>query len=258
MMWDEKQLHWHLRTRRFGRQCQYFDEIDSTNRWLLENPHAFSLTGGVVIAGHQTAGRGRQSRSWADVPTKALLCSVMLKLRGKHPARGFISIMPAIALARALNKHDSELEISLKWPNDVLLSHKKVAGILAETTNYAESEIIVVGVGINLTSEPQQEFMWPATCIAEQSSWRPTREILLAELLNEWEPLFDQFLDADIDGLRKAWQEYGPVAGARMKRIENSHTFEGEFAGLGDSGQLLLRDQSGELREVFSGDIGPA
>ncbi|MBL0060478.1 MAG: biotin--[acetyl-CoA-carboxylase] ligase [bacterium] len=257
MAWDEKQLHWHLTTRRFGRQFQYFDEIDSTNRWLIEHPETFTLTGAVAIAGHQTAGRGRHLRSWLDSSGSGLLCSVMLRLRTKHMAKGFLSMIPAIALARSIMKHDSAAEVALKWPNDVLLSHKKVAGILAESTLHAGVEIVVVGIGINVNSIPGNDFIWPATSLRENSKWHPNREILLAELLNHWEPLFDQFLDNDFDGLRVAWEEFGPQKGARMKRVELPNIIEGEFEGLGENGQLLLRDAEGMIQEVYSGDVLP-
>lgn len=255
--WDEKQLHWHLATRRFGRQFQYFDETDSTNRWLIEHPEAFTLTGAVAIAGHQTAGRGRHSRTWLDSPGSGLLCSVMLQLRTKHLAKGFLSMIPAIALARSIKKHDPAAEIALKWPNDVLLSHKKVAGILAESTIHAGVEIVVVGIGVNLNSVPIDDFIWPATSLRENSNWHPVREILLAELLNNWEPLYDLFLDKDYGALRVAWEEFGPRRGARMKRIELPNVIEGEFEGLGENGQLLLRDAEGVIQEVYSGDVLP-
>ncbi len=258
MGWDDKQLHWHLATRRFGRQHKYFDEIDSTNRWLIEHLDAFTLSGGVAIAGHQTSGRGRQSRLWADAPGNGLLCSVKLQLRGKHTAKGFLSMIPAIALARAITLHDPAAEVALKWPNDVLLSHKKVAGILAESTICGGVEVVIVGIGVNVYSIPPGEFIWPATSLREDSKWHPSREVLLAELLNHWEPLYDQFLDNDLDGLRSAWEEFGPRKGAHMKRVESPNFVEGEFAGIGENGQLLLRNTEGVIHEVYSGDILPA
>ncbi|MCB1059498.1 MAG: biotin--[acetyl-CoA-carboxylase] ligase [Calditrichaeota bacterium] len=258
MSWDEKQLHWHLATRRFGRQIKYFDEIDSTNRWLLQNHSEFTLTGGVVVAGHQTIGKGRNSRSWSDTPNGSVLCSLMLKVKNESTMRGFLSILPAVALARVIRKHDSSAEVSLKWPNDVLLSHKKLAGVLAETTSSGEWDIIVVGVGINLTAAPAAEFGWPATSLHDASAWKPAHEVLLAELLNEWEPLFDLYQDREFEAIRSAWTEFGPRRGARVKRVDAAQEIVGEFEGLGDAGQLLLRDGTGVLREIYSGDILPA
>lgn len=255
MSWDSSQFHWHLNTRRFGRQFRYFDEIDSTNKWLLQNSQEFTLSGGVIIAGHQTNGRGRNQRSWSDAPVASLLFSVFLQVRGNQAERGYLSFLPAISLARVLRRHDVELEVALKWPNDLLILHRKAAGVLAEATTGENPDIVVVGMGINLTDFPKHDFSWPATCIHEQSKWKPSREVLLAEILNEWEILFDQFLDRDFAGLRAAWEEFGPSKGARLKRVESNDTIIGEFQGLGEFGQLLIKSDGGELREVFSGDI---
>ncbi len=258
MIWDEKQLHWHLTTRRFGRQFRYFEEIDSTNRWLMQHPEAFTLSGGVAVAGHQINGRGRNSREWLDASGGALLFSISLKLRDNQSARGFLSLIPAIALARVLKKHNRELDVSLKWPNDVLIDHKKVAGILAETTKHENDDVVIIGVGINVSAIPPQNFIWPATSIFEQTKWHPSREILLAELLNEWEPLFDIYLDGDTQLLRDAWEKLGPPRGSTIKRVDGQHTVVGVFEGLGVQGQLVVKDSVGNLHDVFSGDVVPA
>ena len=250
--WDEKQLHWHLSTRRFGRQARYFDVLDSSNRWLLEHSGEFTLTGATVVAGHQTAGRGRHARNWSDLPGSSLLCSVLLKVPGQHPAKGFLAMLPAIALARAILKHDGGAEVSLKWPNDVLLATRKTAGILAES---AGPDLIVVGIGVNIQAVPAEEFIYPATSLSEGSRWHPTREILLAELLNEWEPLFDMFLNEQFPELRTAWEALGPVEGTRLKRVEAGEEIVGEYAGIGTHGELRLRLANGDVRELFSGDV---
>jgi len=255
IVWDEKQLHWHLNTRRFGRQARYFDVLDSSNRWLLEHIGEFTLSGGAVIAGHQTAGRGRHSRNWSDLPGSSLLCSVLLKVPGKHLAKGFLAMLPAIALCRAIRRHDASAEVRLKWPNDVLLNHKKTAGILAES---AGLDFVIVGIGVNITAVPDGDFIYPATSLSESSRWRPTREVLLAELLNEWEPLFDLFLEEQFSDLRAAWEEFGPAAGTKLRRTESGEEITGEFVGIGTQGQLQLKLSTGEIRELFSGDITDA
>ncbi|NUO18278.1 biotin--[acetyl-CoA-carboxylase] ligase [bacterium] len=253
--WDEKQLHWHLTTRRFGRQFVYLDEVDSTNRFLKENPEIFTLSGGVLIAGHQSAGRGRQSRLWSDCADSSLLFSLALRLHGQSDSKGMLSLLPAIALGRTIRNHDTGADVELKWPNDVLLSHRKVAGILAESSSTESGETIVIGVGINVNSIPSIEFAWPAISLWQGSAWHPSREVLLAELLNAWEPLFDAYMDGAFDSIRESWEELGPRYGSRMRRVEFNSVSEGEFVGLGLNGQLLLRLSSGEIQEVFSGDI---
>ncbi|MBK6767197.1 MAG: biotin--[acetyl-CoA-carboxylase] ligase [bacterium] len=145
MSWDEKQLHWHLTTRRFGRQCRYFAEIDSTNHWLLANSAEFTLSGAVVVAGHQSRGRGRYDRKWEDESGQALLCSLLLQMSRLPKASGWIPMLPAISLARAIRRHDRSAIVALKWPNDVLIENCKVAGVLAETVTGGHSHDVVVG-----------------------------------------------------------------------------------------------------------------
>lgn len=256
--WDEKQLHWHLTTRRFGRQIRYFEELDSTNHWLLANTAEFTLNGAVVVAGHQTHGRGRYDRTWFDNVGQSLLFSVFLQLQKSSPAPGFLSMLPAIALTRTLHQHDPDALVTLKWPNDVLIDGCKVAGVLAETVTGNGSNAVVVGVGINMSGLPvglADSALVSPTSIYLATSWRPGREILLASILNEWEPLFDLFLDDERSELRAAWEEFGPKPGTLLSRTEAGETIEGKFMGLGDNGQLVLKTSDGDTREVYSGDV---
>jgi len=258
MPWDEKQLHWHLTTRRFGRQCRYFDEIDSTNHWLLANTAEFTLSGAVVVAGHQTHGRGRYDRAWEDESGQSLLCSLLLQMSRPSKAPGWLPMLPAIALARTIRRHDPHAEVALKWPNDVLIENCKVAGVLAETVTGGGSHDIVVGIGINIRGLPsglEERALVPPTSLFAATEWRPSRETLLANLLNEWEPLFDIFLDEEWAGLRAAWDEFGPRPGTSLMRTEAGESIVGKFMGLGDDGRLILKLNDGTHRELYSGDI---
>ncbi|MCB9366568.1 MAG: biotin--[acetyl-CoA-carboxylase] ligase [Calditrichaeota bacterium] len=257
MSWNGKQFYWHLTTRRFGREFRFLEETDSTNRWLRDNISEFHLSGSVVVAGHQTSGRGRYSRVWDDRANQALLCSVLLKLKGLPERPGLLSMLPAIALARVVVGHDSTAAVRLKWPNDVLIGGKKVAGVLAEATKHGDDHVIIVGVGVNVNGVPEtagQKSTVPGSLLQE-TSWKADRESVLAALLNEWEELFDMYLEGEYEALRMAWEEHGPDRGAVLVRSEGNERIEGEYCGIGSNGQLLLRDASGVLRETYSGDV---
>jgi BirA family biotin operon repressor/biotin-[acetyl-CoA-carboxylase] ligase len=136
MSWDNRLFQRHLETRRFGRELTYLEEVDSTNQWLLDQHEHFSLNGCVVVAGHQTAGRGRQGRAWYDKPHASLLFSVLLRYPATNVASGFMPHLPAIALAGVLaNRVGGTHEILLKWPNDVLLNRRKLAGVLGQSAS---------------------------------------------------------------------------------------------------------------------------
>ncbi|MBU0692811.1 biotin--[acetyl-CoA-carboxylase] ligase [bacterium] len=259
MSWDPQLFARHLKTRRFGRQLRYFTEIDSTNRWLTVHWNEFTLNGAVVIAEHQISGRGRFAREWDDVPGKSLLFSVSIVSSREENRAGFHQMLPAISLAKALlNRLGNDHEIRLKWPNDVLLNGRKLAGILAERFTSGDTTVTIVGVGINVNADlrelSESARAFGTTLFAETGTITP-REPLLADIINEWEPLYDSLRDGDTDSIRKAWLELGPPIGTAITRMERGAEISGTFGGIGTSGQLLLRDQNGVVHEFFSGDI---
>ncbi len=258
-MWDAKLFLRHLTTRRFGHEYAWLEEVDSTNRWLAENAEQFTMSGGVAIAGHQTLGRGRFARVWFDEPRGSLLFSVLLRYPVTESGAGFQSLIPATALAEVLFAHWGEaVHVSVKWPNDVLLNGRKVAGILGQTTLQGAHAISVVGMGVNVNLRAESlpaELRATATSIATETGELITRESLLAEILAGWELLFDLFLEGKYTALRSRWERFGPPKEAWLTRREGDHTLSGHFLGLGDSGQLLLRDEAGRTHEIFTGEI---
>jgi BirA family biotin operon repressor/biotin-[acetyl-CoA-carboxylase] ligase len=260
MSWDPKLFARHLSTRRFGRECHLMESVDSTNRWLLEHHAEFMMSGAIVISEHQTAGRGRRERRWFDNPGHSILCSLLVRHEHSPQGAAFLSMIPAIAIARVLTRQaDATISVALKWPNDVLINHKKVAGTLAQSTVQGTRHLCVIGCGINVSTPSE---LFPAELRDKASSvWSETRkqvprEILLAEILNELEPLFDQWLNHEFDSLRQAWEYFGPDTGVELIREQDGESVRGSYAGLGSYGQLLLRDERGELTECFTGDIG--
>lgn len=260
MEWDNRVFSWNLVTRRFGREVYYVEVTDSTNRWMRGKLESIRLSGAVVVAGHQTMGRGRHDRKWYDSPGSSLLCSVFLRLADSAIRTGYLTLLPAIALARVLRKHDQLAEVSLKWPNDVLIGGRKVAGVLAEMVERDRQLAAIVGLGVNVQLVPRMSVEGSAapTSIFDSTMWRPQRELLLASILSEWELLFDMLLGKEYELIQAAWGEFGPIQGTRMKRVESNSVIEGTFAGLGECGQLLLRDGDGILREIHSGDVSYA
>lgn len=139
-----------LRDCRFGRPLFYYDEVSSTNDVLREKASAGAPEGCVVIAGAQSAGRGRRGRQWLSVPGKGVYFSLLLRPRWPADETPFVSFFSALAVARALEGLQIG-GVKLKWPNDVLVKDKKIAGVLIEPRISAgRVEFIVVGIGINV------------------------------------------------------------------------------------------------------------
>lgn len=217
------------------------------------------MNGAVVIAEHQTSGRGRFTRAWDDVPQKSLLFSVLLKSAKEESRAGFYQMLPAISLAKVLKKRlGKEHSICLKWPNDVLLNDRKLAGILAERFAISGSTVTIVGVGINVNAdlrELSETARANGTSLYAETGMITQREVLLAEIINEWEPLYDLLREDNTEPIRELWLELGPPLNTRITRMERGTEISGDFAGIGSAGQLLLRDENGVVHEFFSGDI---
>lgn len=259
MSWDQKLFHRHLKTRRFGRELVYLEEVDSTNRWLAENHGQFTMSGGVVVAGHQTAGRGRQNRAWLDQSEDSLLFSLVLRNRSGSAELSFLSLLPAIALGELLyEKFGAASGVRLKWPNDVLMNDRKLAGVLGQALTSDGIHVSILGTGVNVQGMLEDfppELRSLATTIEAETGAVLAREILLAEVLERMEELYDLALANEIEALRQRWMRLGPAVGAKLNRIEGGLILSGEFAGLGDRGQLLIRNEDNVVQEIFSGDI---
>jgi len=258
MSWDAKLFQRHLTTRRFGREFVWFEELDSTNRWMAENHSRFAMSGAVVAADHQSAGRGRYQRTWQDRPGTALLFSLMLRHPLETESAGLLNLLPAVALADVLSGPTGfGRRVRVKWPNDVLLNGRKVAGILGQRVSGGEDGASVLGLGVNVATDPfdfPPELQGHATSILAETDNAPRREILLADVLHRWEELFDDYLERRFDMIRADWERHGPARGELLVRREGELVFSGRFAGLGVGGQLRLADEAGVIHEFSSGD----
>lgn len=258
MTWDSKLFQRHLTTRRFGREFVWFEEIDSTNCWMAENHARFTMSGAVVAANHQTAGRGRYQREWHDAPGTALLFSMLLRHPVQGENAGLVNLLPAVALADVLSGTPGlGQRVRVKWPNDVLLNGRKVAGILGQRVGTEDNGPSVFGVGVNISADPAdfpQELRNRVTSILAEASDAPRREILLAAILHRWEELFDDYVEGRFEIIRGNWERHGPARGTALIRREGELVFAGRFAGLGAGGQLRLADEADVIHEFLSGD----
>lgn len=259
MSWDAKLFQRHLETRRFGREFVWFDAIDSTNRWLADNATQFSMSGAVVAAGYQEQGKGRYNRDWFGGKGSSLLFSLLLRNPVQNNIFGYLSLLPAIALGDLLHeKYSHEIGVRLKWPNDVMLNGRKVAGILGQRIRIQEEDQYVIGVGVNVSVETgdfPDAYRDRATSILMETGEAPPKEVLLCELLQRWETLYDVLLAQQYSVIRGRWERLGPAKGTLLTRNEGGQEYQGRFFGLGPQGQLQLADESGTIREFFSGDV---
>jgi BirA family biotin operon repressor/biotin-[acetyl-CoA-carboxylase] ligase len=200
-----------LRTRDLGRTCYGFDVLASTNASLHALGQQGAPEGTIVLADEQTAGRGQANRVWISPPRCNLYASVLLRPSIAPAQAPLLSLLAAVALVDTLRQEGAVCGI--KWPNDVLIRRRKVAGILAEMETHRDSiEFVVVGIGVNvnMTQEALQDHLGPiaqtATSLRVSLGREVCREALLATLLEHLEQWYDRFCAQGAVIVQEAWE----------------------------------------------------
>ena len=200
--------------------------------------------GALVVADHQTAGRGRLGRSWDAPPGTAILCSLLLKPPAERNA-GELSLLAGIAVADMLERATG-LSVQIKWPNDVMLRRRKVAGCLAEL----REEVVVLGIGVNV-NQTQDDLPPNAGSLRTLTGRTWEREPLIAVLL---EDLTSRYADWLAGGLDAVYDGLGPRDFLRGRRVTVNAT-SGVAAMIDREGRLEIAVGHGEVVTVESGEV---
>lgn len=248
-----------LATEVFGRQDYfYYREIDSTNNRARVLASEGYPEGTIVVAEMQTAGRGRRGRSWYSPVNQGIYVSVILRpmLPLKEISR--VSLVIAAAVAETL---ESELNLQprIKWPNDILIDNKKIAGILSEAvTDMDGVEYIVAGIGLNINNHAQDfptDFRTIATSALAEHDRPGSRIKVLQSLLLHLESNYKQLVAGNFAKILEKAKRLSMVIGQEV-RLDTVNGFTvGQAIDIDDSGFLLVRDQQGTIHTVMSGEI---
>ena len=234
-------------------------QVASTNDVAKDLAARGKAEGTLVVAGTQTAGRGRRGKPWSSPPGN-LYMSVVLRPGCAPATAAQLGFVAAVALWDAVADCDHPgIPLALKWPNDVLLDGRKIAGILLESATGRDGAVdwVVIGIGVNTAHHPA-DARWPAGDL-QGTRDRPTPEALLPMVAGY---LLDYYLLWDDEGfgpIRRLWLENAYfMPGDRIRVSEGDGDLEGAFEDIDATGALVLRLPSGETRTVSYGEIGPA
>jgi BirA family biotin operon repressor/biotin-[acetyl-CoA-carboxylase] ligase len=252
-------LQRHLRSAVFGHRIFYYPIIDSTNERALELAAAEEPEGSLVLAEEQTAGRGRRERSWSSAPYVGIYASLILRPAIAAPRAPLLTFMAAVAVADALNEVTG-LRARIKWPNDVLVGNRKIAGVLGEMRgSHPEVRELVVGMGINVN---QTETDFPAGLASIATSVRiergapQDRAILLASVLEGFERRYARLLRDGPATLLREWDALSSMPpGTPIAVGGPAGRLDGEFAGIDEDGSLVVRARDGALHRLPFGEI---
>jgi BirA family transcriptional regulator, biotin operon repressor / biotin---[acetyl-CoA-carboxylase] ligase len=247
---------------RFGHPLRYVEEIGSTNSEAIEWAAADGPEGALVVTNHQTGGRGRWGRSWFSAPGQLLQFSLILKPSLAPDRHGLLTCGLGVATARAI-RDLTGLAVMVKWPNDIVVDGRKLAGMLVESTmTDATIDAAICGIGINVHLEADDipdDLADKATSIAIElarlgSGTAPARAHLLARIVTEIESLYPA-IAGDASRLLAEATELSSVIGHDVVvRSADGSTIEGAARGFAPDGALQL-EIDGEMRSVHIGEI---
>lgn len=233
-----------------------FDSIDSTNIEALKQARLGAGEGLCVVARQQTAGRGRQGRTWTSPTDAGLYLSVVLRPTFE------VKDVPLITLAAAVAVFDTLAELGatpdIKWPNDVLINDKKVCGILAETAETDQGFAVILGIGINVTSDSYPpELAGTATSVEDELGRPVTSSEVEPRLLTQFDEWYGRLCTEDgPTSIIDDWSNRSSYSHGKQVRVAlSSEAITGTTDGIEPNGALRIRRSNGSIIAVQAGDV---
>lgn len=246
-----------LTTKFIGRNIYHYYSIESTNSRAKEVAIE-DEEGTLVMAEEQTAGKGRLDRKWLSPLGKGIWMSVVLKPNINPMKLSPIALLGAAAIYKALKNIGVDSQI--KWPNDIIINGKKVAGILTESNVELNMiKYVVMGIGINVNLEPEdipEELKSKATSIKIEENRSIYRRDLLVNLLDELEKLYLDFkVNGDISAVIEICRENSATIGKKVKVTRGGREKIGTALDINENGEVMVEFTDGHVEAIFSGEV---
>ncbi len=242
-----------------GHPLRYLPETDSTNRVALEQGRSGGGTGMVIVAGHQSAGRGRLGKKWLSSAGGGLYFSMLLRPLLPLDEVAKITLAAGVAVAEALEPLCRE-RVMLKWPNDIIIGHRKCGGILAELDiSSIDTPLVVLGIGLNIQAPAAgypPEIADRAGALADFSTVSLEDGSLLEGLVTNIDRVLVELEQHGWPAIRTRWQQRDITLARRLTWVTaRGEVIHGVSQGIDEQGLLFIKDDSGVLHEVLSGDV---
>jgi len=241
-----------------GRDIRVFERTTSTNDIIARLGRDGIREGAVVFAESQSRGRGRLGRLWISPARKGLWFSILLRPDLPPQSATQLTVAAATALARAIAQQTG-LSPEIKWPNDILIRGKKVAGILTELTaelDHVKEMVLGIGVDVNLDSADfPQDLRKTATSLKIESGQPVDRAELAVAILRELDGDYDRIRRGQFELVAAEWRQRCGTLGRQVTIHIGDRVIRGRAESLDAEGALLLRTQHGRLERIIGGDV---
>jgi BirA family biotin operon repressor/biotin-[acetyl-CoA-carboxylase] ligase len=250
----------HLDTQTVGRRLVLHEAVASTNATLRKLAGAGTPDGTVVLAERQTAGRGRGNKTWFSPAGVNLYASILFRPPIAPPAAPGFAFIASLALADAIR--ELGIPVALKWPNDVLVGGRKVAGVRGETTlrgNAVDYVVLGVGINLNVTHEALRtglgEMARFATSLREALGRAVDRNAFAGRFLTRLEQRLGQYQQKGEPAILAEWRKLDVLTGRRVIVREGQTVFEGRVLGVNAEGQLQVKDTRKHVHKVVAAEV---
>lgn len=242
----------------WGQPLHLFESVLSTQDEARSLAEQQASEGTLVISEEQTAGRGRQGRPFYSPPGRGIWMSLVMRPEQPLQYMSQLTLLAAVAVCRAL-RNTTQLDIGIKWPNDLLISGRKVCGILIESTaedGRVRYAIAGMGIDANLTAEDLPEHLQTVMTSLRIESGKPVdRATVVAEVIYELETLYQLYNAEGFAPIAALWESMAISIGKSIQVHNAQGSLQGVAQGLGMNGELLLRQADGQVIPIYSGEI---
>ncbi|PNU20323.1 biotin--[acetyl-CoA-carboxylase] ligase [Geothermobacter hydrogeniphilus] len=248
-----------LQTRIVGRELVCFEETDSTNLQALRLGEQGASEGTVLVAESQRGGKGRLGRHWLSPSGVNLYTSIILRPRIPPWDAPQLTFLSAVAVARAVQQVCG-LPARVKWPNDILINGRKVAGLLNELSAETDAvHFVVLGIGLNINMRADQipaSLRYPATSLAIELERPLPRAEVACAVYRQLDDLYRLYLNEGFDPIRLAWEACFDLVGEKVRVESGERTLTGIVQGIDTDGALLV-GSAGTVERILAGDVVP-
>ncbi len=253
------EIRYRLGTKIVGREIRYFPVLESTNAEAFRAATEGGEDGLVIVTDHQTGGKGRLNRTWFSFRRQSISLSVVLRPKIVPYVATMLTYMAGIALYETIYALTA-VKPSIKWPNDILMNGRKVAGILCELNS--ETDVVnfaVIGLGVNLNVRKNKfplEIRDASTSIYEETKKRTKRVAFVKELLRQLDYWYSVFLREGGDQrILLDWKERADILGKDVKVRSFDEEIVGRVVDVDSSGALIVETKEGSRKRVIAGDL---
>lgn len=233
-----------------------YDTIDSTNNEAKRKALDNTINKGLFIAEEQTEGKGRRGKQWESNKGSGIWMSLLIRPPILPINASMLTIVTGLAVIKGIKKHIN-IDVSIKWPNDIVINGKKICGILTEMSSEIEYiNYVIIGIGINVNTEDfPKEIKKIATSMKIEGKKKYSRKEILVDIINEFHILYEEFIkNKDLEFLRNEYNKNCINMGAEITVEKEGNIIRGKGLGINNKGELILQTKDNDIMTISSGE----